>query len=138
MCFFPDPETPVTADEGAQRELTVILRKLFSLAPLSTRNFPLPFLRRARNSDLPLATEELASDRFRDASKIWNAACCHHSAAVLTGAWADVDDPVGSPHHLFVMLDDDEVLPRSRSFSSVLIRRALSRWWSPMLGSSRM
>ena len=30
------------------------------------------------------------------------------------------------------------VLPRSRRRSRVRIRRALSRWWRPMLGSSRM
>ena len=32
----------------------------------------------------------------------------HDLAAVLAGAWADVDDPVGGADRVLVVLDDDE------------------------------
>ena len=60
-------------------------------------------------------------------------------AAVLARARPHVDEPVGGAHHLLVVLDDEhgvaevaQPLERRRSGLS------LSRWCSPIDGSSRM
>ena len=63
----------------------------------------------------------------------------HDLAAVLPRRRADVDDVVGLDDRGLVVLDDDRACcPRSRSRTSVSIRRRLSRWCRPIEGSSRM
>ena len=42
---FPEPETPVTQRNVPSGNLTSIFFRLFCLAPLTSINFPLPFLR---------------------------------------------------------------------------------------------
>ena len=61
-----------------------------------------------------------------------------HLAAVLARSRPQVHDPVGLPHHLLVVLDDEHGVAGSRSRSSISISFPLSRWWSPIDGSSRM
>ena len=58
--------------------------------------------------------------------------------AVLARAGTDVDDPVGGAHRLLVVLDDDQGVADVAQALQGRIRRALSRWCRPMLGSSRM
>ena len=48
-----------------------------------------------------------------------------HVPAVLAGARAEIDDVVGRADRLLVVLDDDTVLPRSRSRASVAEQRAV-------------
>ena len=58
-------------------------------------------------------------------------------AAVLTGAGADVDDPVGVADGVLVVLDHDQrVAEVACSRTRVSISRWLSRWCRPIDGSS--
>ena len=50
----------------------------------------------------------------------------HDVSAFSAGAGSEIDDVVGPPNRFFVVFDNDTVLPRSRSSSSVASRRALS------------
>ena len=60
-----------------------------------------------RDGDRPRAGEELARDRLLVALHLRGGALGDHMAAVLAGAGPHVDEPVGDPHHLLVVLDDD-------------------------------
>ena len=92
-----------------------------------------------RRRDLHLAAQELAGDRRRVARDLVDRADGDHLAAVLTGARSEIDDVIGGAHRLLVVLDDDDRVARGREAARACAsRRALSRWCSPIDGSSRM
>ena len=61
-----------------------------------------------RDGDLLLPAEILAGDRLRTGAQIVHRSCTDYFSAVDTGPRTDVDDVVGSPHGLFVMLHHDQ------------------------------
>src|SRR5262249_57279106 len=61
-----------------------------------------------REGDRALSREELAGDRALDALDLGGRALRDDMAAVLAGAGPHVDEPVGRPHHLLVVLDDED------------------------------
>ncbi len=69
---------------------------------------PLPIAWSAvfRQRDGPLAAQERASDRARLGEDHLERAVGDDLAAMLPGPGSDVDDPVGGPDRLLVMLDD--------------------------------
>ncbi len=58
--------------------------------------------------------------------------------AVLPGSGPDVDDPVGGPDRLLVVLDDQDRVAEVAEPCQRRDQLALSRWCSPIDGSSRM
>jgi hypothetical protein len=58
-------------------------------------------------------------------------------AAVVAGAGAEVDDPVGVRHDRLVVLDDDDRLPESTSRSSRPSSCSTSARCRPVVGLSR-
>ena len=60
------------------------------------------------NRDLARAREELARDRLLVALDLRGRPFGDDLAAVEAGARPHVDEPVGAPHHLLVVLDDDD------------------------------
>ena len=60
-----------------------------------------------RHRDLSRAREELPRDRLAVPLDLRRRPLGDDVAAVLAGARAHVDEPVGAPHHLLVVLDDD-------------------------------
>ncbi len=73
-----------------------------------------PALRRApvRLQDLGAAEEVLARDRRLDLLEPLDRAGVEDLTALLAGARADVDDPVGATHDVEVVLDDEERVAR--------------------------
>ena len=56
--------------------------------------------------------EVLAGEGVPSCDQVRRPALEHDPPAVMTGSWADVDDPVGVRHNREVVLDDDHRLPR--------------------------
>ena len=88
-------------------------------------------IRRSPLRNWPVIEPSVVRDRVRGALG-------DDLAAVLAGPRPHVDDPVRRAHHLLVVLDDEDRVAESRSRSSVAMSLPLSRWWSPIEGSSRM
>jgi hypothetical protein len=79
-----------------------------------------------------------AGDRPLRPLHLYRSSLGHDLAAALAGARAHVDEPVRAAHHLLVVLDDEHGVAEVAKSPSVAIRRLLSRWRSPIEGSSRM
>ncbi len=58
------------------------------------------------DGDAPLSAQKLAGDRARLPEDCFERAAGDQLAAVLAGAWPDVDDPVGGADGVLVVLDD--------------------------------
>ena len=83
--------------------------------------------------DDALAREVLAGDRLRACGDIgWRAGTTISPPATPGGP--DVDDVVGAAYRVLVMLTTMTVLPRSRRWRNVSMRRSLSRWCRPIEG----
>ena len=59
-------------------------------------------------------------------------------AAAHAGAGAEIDEVVGRPHGVLVVLDDEHGVAQVAQPFEARSRRSLSRGCRPMLGSSRM
>ena len=134
--LFPLPDTPVTQVNVPSGNLTLIFFKLFSLAPFSSKNFPVPFLLFLGTSIHSLPLKYLPVRLFS-------------SFATSSGVPIDTICPPLSPakgptstrksHFFMVSVSCSttiSVLPKSRILSMVSINLSLSLWWSPILGSS--
>src|SRR5262249_29507452 len=60
-----------------------------------------------RNENAARAAQELPRDRARRCGDVVGSTVRHDLSSVLAGSRAEVDDPVGRPHHLLVVLDDE-------------------------------
>ena len=94
------------ADELADRELDVDPLQVV-LGGAADREHAAVVLAPRRDRDRAPAGEELAGDRALRAHHLLRRALGDDLAAVLAGARAHVDDPVGDAHHLLVVLDDE-------------------------------
>jgi hypothetical protein len=54
----------------------------------------------------------LPGERFRNRGEIRDAALRDDFASVHPSPGSDVHDPIGSAHHLFVVLDHDQGVPQ--------------------------
>ena len=136
---LPEPETPVTHTSMPSGISTSMFFRLFSRAPTMRTRLPLPRCRWRGTVDGQRAAEELARQRLGRGHDALDRALGHDASAVFARAWAHVDDPVGRAHRVLVVLDHDQgVAQIAQPHAACAIRRALSRWCRPMLGSSRM
>ena len=106
---LPEPETPGDRDEQPERERHVDVAEVVLLGALDDELAA----RGARaayggDRDLAAAGEVLAGDRVGVVVEPLDRAAVHDLAAVLAGARADVDDPVGGLDGVLVVLDDDQ------------------------------
>ncbi len=108
---FPEPETPVTAVKTPSGNFTVMFLRLFSVAPATVRNFPVPAAALRRHVDRELAGKVLARERARELHELVRVALPHDLAAVDPGARAEVHDAVREADRLLVVLDDDDRVP---------------------------
>ena len=103
---FPEPETPVTQVKVPRGNATSIPLRLCSRAPRTTSCLAAarPAARRHRNGQL--ARQVATGQRAPNRHDLLRRPCRHDLPAVDPGAGAQVHDPVGLPHRLLVVLDD--------------------------------
>ena len=135
---MPLPETPVTAVSTPSGISTSIFFKLFSLAPRMRRLFPFP-LRRFEGTGIFLAPERYWPVMLRGSAQMSSTV----PWATTSPPWTPAPGPMSTIQSAARIVSSScsttiSVLPRSRSSFSVLMSLSLSRWCSPMLGSSRM
>ena len=106
--LLPLPETPVTAMNVPERHVRSTSRRLCSRAPRTDSVLPLPLPSLLRDRHRTLAAQERAGDRPRLGEDGLERAVGDDLAAVLAGPGTDVDDPVGGPDRLLVVLDDED------------------------------
>ena len=106
---LPEPETPVTATNSPSGNDDVDVAQVV-LAGAVHGQLAARGARAADGGDRDLAAagEVLAGHRVGVRQQVGDAAAVHDLAAVLAGARADVDDPVGDPDGVLVVLDDDQ------------------------------
>ena len=106
--LLPEPETPVTAINVPSGKSTVRFCRLFSRAPIRCKCLPLPARLRSGTIIWRSPVRNLPGDRLRGAAYVRNETLGDDSPTVHASARTDIDDPVGGPHHFFVVLDDDQ------------------------------
>ena len=106
---LPEPETPVTATNSPSGNDTSTSCRLCSRAPWTVSSRP-DGARAADlgHRDLAAPGEVLPGHRVGVVVEVLDRAAVHDLAAVLAGAGADVDDPVGDLDGVLVVLDDDQ------------------------------
>ena len=108
---LPEPDTPVTATKHAEREATRRRRcRLCSRAPCTVSR-RLRSIGAAHRRDRDRAAGRRGTAPVSESSVASRSSTgpeTHDLAAVLAGARADVDDPVGDPDGVLVVLDDDQ------------------------------
>ena len=138
---FPDPDTPVTATNSAERERRPrgLLRLCWRAPQTRSARSAVATRRRARHRDAQLAAQVARGERIAVAQDRIEPAHRDDLAPVAPRPRTQVDDVVGGADRLLVVLDHQhrvaEVAQLAQASSS---RRALSRWCSPIEGSSRM
>ena len=63
---------------------------------------------RRRDRDASTAGQVLACDGVRVIQQVGNRATHHNVSPVLTGAWPNIDHPVGHANRVFIVFDDDK------------------------------
>ena len=117
------------ADEHAERNLDVdVLEIVVRRRRRSCSLFSLGARRVRRDFDLALAREKLPGDAALLFADLVERACDDDLAAAHAGAGAEVDDVVGGPHRVFVMLDDDDRVaqvaqPFERAEQAIVVAR---------------
>ena len=105
--LLPLPLTPVTDTNVPSGTLRSMSRRLCSRAPRDAQLLAVALAPALRDRDLALAAQERAGDRARLGEQHLERAVRDDLAAVLPRPGADVDDPVGGPDGLLVVLDDE-------------------------------
>ena len=105
---LPPPETPVTqvkSPSGMRRrdvlEIVAARADDFELPPRISGAAP------RRDRDLPLAGQIMAGQRIGIGGDLGRRSLGDDLAAMHAGAGADIDDIIGGPDRVLVMLDDD-------------------------------
>ena len=138
---LPDPLTPVTAVSTPSGIRTSMFFRLFARGAADDEIALQLRPARRRRGDLARAGQVGAGHRLAGL-----AAASHQRLrrplkndvpAVLAGARAEVDHVVRRANRLLVVLDDDDgVAQIAKPGESVASSLRLSRWWSPIDGSS--
>ena len=120
--LLPEPETPVTQTNAPSGISTSMFFRLLCRAPmiqpegvegslgaaLGVRSPSDPTSTRRRHFDLQLAGQILSGHALLRLGDLLGRSLGDHLAAAHAGAGAEVDDRVGRPHRVFVVLDDDD------------------------------
>ena len=135
---LPEPDTPVTATKQPSGNSTSMsCEVVLAGAAMTSRSSP-GLRRTCRHRDAIACPDRYCPviESF-GAQQALDRPGVDDVAAVLAGARADVDDVVGDPDRLLVVLDDEHrVAEVAQAASSVSISRRLSRWCRPIDGSS--
>ena len=106
---LPEPDTPVTATNIPSGNFTSMSWRLCSRAPRTTSSRPGVRGRRTSGTGIDLRPERyMPGGGVPVVEELLHGAGDDHLAAVLAGAGPDVDDPVGDPDGVLVVLDDDQ------------------------------
>ncbi len=106
---LPEPDTPVTATNSPSGNATSMSWRLCSRAPWTASSRPSVRGRRMSGSGISRRPERYCPvSESGWASRSCDGAAVHDLAAVLAGARADVDHPVGGPDRVLVVLDHDQ------------------------------
>lgn len=105
---LPEPLTPVTAMSWPSGKETVRLRRLCSARRAPPAPAPGCAGGAAGASGSTCARQVRPGDRLRVLQQRRHRAAVHDLAAVLAGARTDVDDPVGDPDGVLVVLHHDQ------------------------------
>ena len=132
---LPDPDTPVTATSVPSGNDTVMSCRLFARPPTTVTTLPLRSAHR-RDRDLAATGEVLPRDRVGVREE--------PATVPEWTTWppcSPAPGPMSTTQSAVSMVSSScsttmRVLPRSRSRVSVSMSRWLSRWWSPIDGSS--
>ena len=106
---FPEPETPVTATKQPEREAdrhvtqVVLARVVNGQLPVRVGGAP-----DVRDRNRTPARQVGAGERLLAVEQLLHRPADDDLAAVLAGARADVDGPVGRADGVLVVLDDDQ------------------------------
>ena len=106
--LLPLPDTPVTATNVPSGTRRSTSRRLCSRAPRTTQRLAAALAPLLRDRHRALAAQERAGDRARLREDRLERPVGDDLAAVLAGPGPDVDDPVGGPDGLLVVLDDED------------------------------
>ena len=104
---LPEPETPVTVVSTPSGNATSRSSRLLRVTPVE----PQPAVRRARRARAARGSRRTGTGASATASTLrqpGGRAAVENLAAVLAGGRADVDDPVGVPDDVELVLDDEE------------------------------
>ena len=107
---MPEPDTPVTVVNTPNGKATSSSCRLLRVTPVR-RSQPLG-ARGVRAGGCVEAEQVTPRLRFLDVLEPFGRTAVEHPAAVLARAGADVDDPVGVPHHVEIVLDDEQRVAR--------------------------
>ena len=106
---LPEPDTPVTAVNTPSGKVTSTSRRLCSRAPWTVSSRPLVRGRRTGGTGISRRPERYwPVIESGWVEQVLDRAGVDDLAAVLAGARADVDDPVGDADGVLVVLDDDQ------------------------------
>ncbi len=136
--LLPEPETPVTATKRASGNVTSTFLRLCSRAPRITSDWPLP-RRRVAGIWTWSSPRRYAPVIDRGSARI----ASRGPDATISPPCSPAPGPMSMTQSAVRIVSSScsttrTVLPRSRSRVSVAISLALSRWWRPIEGSSRM
>ena len=116
------------ADEETERNLDVDVLKV--IVPSADDTEPLlaagPALR--RNQNLFLAGKVLSGEAVRMHYDVREGAGCHHLAAADAGARTEINEIVGRPHGLLVVLDDDDGVAHVAEFFEAAEQAVVVAW----------
>ena len=134
---FPDPDTPLTTLNIPSGISTEMFLRLFSVAPFIFKNNPLPLRRSFGVGIVSLPLKNLPVNEFLFFI-IWAGV----PAAIMFPPWTPAPGPTSIIQSEASIVSSScsttrTLFPRSRIDFNVLISLSLSRWCSPILGSSR-
>jgi len=136
---LPGPRDARHRDEQPERKLNgQVLEVVLPGADDAERPLPVGEAAARRDRDPELAAQVARREGVGVLQHLRQPAGDDHLAAVAAGARPQVDDVVRRPDRLLVVLHDEHAVAEVAQLLEGVEQRALSRWWRPMDGSSRM
>ena len=105
---LPEPLTPVTATKRPSGKATSIVAQVVLRAPAHRQPLAAPLATPARHGHEAVAAQVGGGDRALVLQQLVQRSGVDQLTAVLSGARADVDHPVGGADRLLVVLDHDQ------------------------------
>ena len=96
--------------KGAQGELHVDMPEIILRRADDLQNLAVSGTANGGHLNFLLSGQILPRQTVGVSHHLRRSACCHHLTAVNTGAGADVDEVIGGPHGVLVMLHHDETV----------------------------
>ena len=136
--LLPEPETPVTHTNRPRGISTSMFLRLLCRAPRTTRDLPLRGPAGGGDGDPPRAGEVLAGDAPGLGDHRGQRSGGDDLAAAHAGTGTEIDEVIGRPHRVLVVLDHDDGVALVAEPGEASQELPLSRGCRPMDGSSRM